>query len=323
MAQINLRTQTVIDEIFKGFNKFKEFFSMTVIAKTVQTIIALVLLYLAYRIVRKYILRFAEKKLTSQSTLLIRKVLKYIFQIVVIIYVLNLFGVKLHALLGAAGIVGIAVGFAAQTSVSNIISGFFILSDQSIKIGDFVTLKDITGRVHSIDLMSIKILTTNNQLIRVPNETVLQSNMQNNTFFPTRRMIFNIAISYDTDIEKAKKILEAVPVTCQTALTEPAPSVNVDSFGASGINLMLAVWFKKEDYWNTRNTMFINIKKAFDTAGIVIPFNQLDVQVKESMGLIERRTNTATHNVEKNTTLTAPKQKGLKERAKAVNNQKI
>ncbi|OJF76414.1 MAG: hypothetical protein BKP49_06870 [Treponema sp. CETP13] len=272
----------VAEEIFGSFDNLKQYFSLAFATRVLETIVALILFYIVYRIARKYVSKLAHKQLKPQTALIIDKVIKYAYEILVVIYVLNLFGIKLNALLGAAGIVGIAVGFAAQTSVSNIISGFFVLSDQSIKIGDYITIADVVGTVYSIDLMSIKVLTLDNQLIRIPNETVIQSNMQNNTYFPTRRMLFNVGVSYDTDLEEAKAALESVPASCPTVLDTPLPLVYFDGFGDSSIKMVLAVWFKREYYWETRNSVFMNIKTAFDAAGIEIPFNQLDINMKDT-----------------------------------------
>ena len=102
------------------------------------------------------------------------KILKYSFFVLAVIYVLGIFNIKITALLGAAGIAGVAIGFAAQTSFSNIISGFFILSEKSLKIGDYITIKDVSGTVDSIDMLSVKIKTPDNQMVRVPNETIIK-----------------------------------------------------------------------------------------------------------------------------------------------------
>jgi small-conductance mechanosensitive channel len=284
-----LDTNTIAQEIFGNFSNLNQYFTLTFATRVLQTLFALIIFYIIYRVARKYINKLAKKQLKPQTSLIVDKIIKYAYEILVVIYVLNLFGIKLDALLGAAGIVGIAVGFAAQTSVSNIISGIFVLSDQSIKIGDYITIGDVTGTVHSVDLMSIKILTPDNQLIRVPNETVIQSNMQNNTYFPTRRMTFNIGVSYDTDLDLAKKTLELVPTVCPTVLDDPAPLVYFDSYGDSSINMVLAVWFKREYYWDTRNTVFMNIKTAFDATGIEIPFNQIDVNMKGYLSAIDEK----------------------------------
>jgi len=284
-----LDTNNIAQEIFGNFSNLKQFFTLTFATRVLQTLFALAIFYIIYRVARKYINRLANKQLKPQTSLIVDKVIKYAYEILVVIYILNLFGIKLNALLGAAGIVGIAVGFAAQTSVSNIISGFFVLSDQSIKIGDYVTIGEVTGIVHSIDLMSIKILTLDNQLIRVPNETVIQSNMQNNTYFPTRRMTFNVGVAYDTDLELAKKTLELVPSICPTVLDDPKPLVYFDGYGDSSIKMVLAVWFKREYYWDTRNAVFMNIKTAFDATGIEIPFNQIDVNMKNSLSMVDEK----------------------------------
>lgn len=264
-----------IAELFQNFEGIKNFLTLPFLYKAIGACLTLILLYTFYRIIVKLIRRLSEKKLKPQTGLIADKIIKYAFRTFTALYVLHLFGVNLNALLGAAGIMGVAIGLAAQTSFSNIISGFFVLSERTIKIGDFITIQDVVGKVHSIDLLSVKVLTLDNQLIRVPNETIIKSNLKNTTYFPIRRLTIQVSISYDTDLEKAYKALLQVPEVCPVVLTEPAPVVYFDGFGASGIDMILGVWLKKDDYFETINEVYIAIKKIFDKEKIEIPFNQI------------------------------------------------
>ena len=116
--------------------------------------------------------------------------------------VLGELGVKLTALLGAAGIVGIAVGFASQTSVSNIISGLFLISEKPFAIGDVLKVGGTTGIIQSIDLLSIKIRTFDNLFVRIPNEKILSSEVTNITRFPIRRMDIVFQVDYGQDLAR-------------------------------------------------------------------------------------------------------------------------
>lgn len=177
------------------------------------------------------------------------------------------------------GIAGVALGFAAQTSVSNFISGLFVLGERTMKIGDYISVGGVSGTVDSIGLISIKIHNTENQLIRIPNSTIINTNFQNNNFYGERRMNFCVSVAYDTDMTKALETLRAVPELCPTVLKTPASVVWYDGFGESGINMTLAVWFAPDDLIQTKNDVFIAMKKAFDEAGIAIPFSRIDVSV--------------------------------------------
>ena len=106
--------------------------------------------------------------------------------------VLSIFDIDLTALLGAAGIAGLTIGVASKNSVGNIISGIFLISEKSFQVGDVVKIKDKTGIVYSIDLLSIKLRTFDNLYVRIPNENIINSDVTTVTRFPIRRMDINI-----------------------------------------------------------------------------------------------------------------------------------
>ncbi len=262
-------------DVSKNLEGLKSVFTLDFLFKAISFVAAIVLLYITYRVLLKLYRKVAKEKLKPQAALLVEKGIKYTFYVLIALYILDVFGVNLNALLGAAGIVGVAVGFAAQTSFSNIISGFFVLSENTIKIGDFVTIQDVIGTVHSIDLLSVKILTRDNQLIRVPNETIIKANLKNTTYYPIRRVTVRVSVAYETDLEKAYNTLLKVPGMCPLTIADPEPVAYFDGFGASGIDIVLGVWINKDDYIDARNQVYIAIKKVFDEEKIEIPFNQI------------------------------------------------
>ncbi len=235
-------------------------------------------IYLIYKIAVRAVKKVPVEKLSVHKSALILRGLQYIFYFLVIMYVLSLFGVSLSAIWGAAGVAGVAIAFAAQTSVSNIISGIFIVAEKTMKIGDLITVGNETGIVDTIGLLSVQIHTLDNQLIRIPNSTIINSNMVNTSYFPKRRMTIGVSVSYDTDMEQALEALEKVPAMCKTVLKDPSPAAWFDKFDESGINLTLAVWFNSTDFLKAKNEVFIGIKKVFDEAKIEIPYNKLDVK---------------------------------------------
>ena len=193
-------------------------------------------------------------------------------------YILSLFGIKLSAIWGAAGIAGIAIGFAAQTSVSNLISGLFVITEGSLKIGDTIIVDGITGVVDEINLISVRIHTFDNQMVRIPNSTIINTNLTNNSFHSKRRITLTVPVSYDTDLTKALEVLSKAPALCPTILNEPAPSVWFDGFGDRGINIVVAGWFDTKNTLKTKNDLYIAIKKVLDDAQIEIPYNKLYVK---------------------------------------------
>ena len=252
-----------------------------VIFKIIVSVIVLGMIFAVYKICMRAIKRIPKEKLSPQKAVGVLKFVQWVYYFLVVMYVLSLFGVKLSAIWGAAGVAGVALAFAAQTSVSNIISGIFIVAEKTMKPGDLITVGSETGIVDTIGLLSVQIHTLDNQLIRIPNSTIINSNMLNTSFFPRRRICITVYVSYDTDMEYALETLKKVPALCKTVLKDPAPAAWFDGFGDSGIKLVLAVWFNSADFLATKNAAYIGIKKVFDEAKIEIPYTKIDVNFPE------------------------------------------
>ena len=208
---------------------------------------------------------------------LVDKVLTYSIYTVAIILTLNALGVNIASLIAALGLFSVAVGFAAQTSISNLISGIFLLIDAPFQIGDAVDIGGTTGVVLSIDLLSTKLRTFDNIFIRIPNETVLKANIKNFAKFEIRRIEVIVGISYDDDIQKAKEVILNFIKESPLFLAEPDPMVMVQELADSSVNLRVWVWTKRIDYLKARDALVHGIKDELDKNGITIPFPQIVV----------------------------------------------
>jgi small-conductance mechanosensitive channel len=226
----------------------------------------------AVRIAGNMLSRITSKRFTQQSAMLISKVVIYSGNAIVIIMVLREFGFRLTTLLGAAGIAGVAIGFAAKTSLSNLISGIFLIWEKPFQVADVLDVNGTVGTVHSIDLLSVKLRTFDNKYVRIPNETLVQTSFTNITHFPIRRFDINIGVAYKEDVERVTKILLDIADTNPHCLDEPKPVAVFKGFGESSLDFMLGAWFEKLDFPNIRATIMADIKKRFDEEGIEIPF---------------------------------------------------
>ncbi|HPX47238.1 MAG TPA: mechanosensitive ion channel family protein, partial [Treponemataceae bacterium] len=191
-------------------------------------------------------------------------------------------GVDLSAVLGAAGILGVAAGFAAQTSVSNIISGFFVMTERAFRIGDLLKVDSVSGVVESISLLSIRLRTPDNQLIRIPNETIIKTNLVNMSHFDNRRFDLRVSVSYGTDLRAVRELLLDIAKNNEFALQEPAPILIFDTLAPSAIEIMLGVWGKKENFLALKNSMMIDVTERFRTENVTVPYPRLDVAMKTS-----------------------------------------
>lgn len=281
-AAVNAVEETFVKQTSTFINWIKSFLTWNNLFKVAGAVLILFIMWIIYRCILRAVKKIPSEKTTQHRQMIVIKFIKYCFYIIVIVYVLGLFGVKLSAIWGAAGIAGVAIGFAAQTSVSNLISGLFVLTEGALKVGDTIIVGDVTGIVDTISLLSVRVHTFDNQMVRIPNSTIINSNLTNNSYHKHRRMTLNVSISYSNDMTTALEALKKAPALCPTVLQDPAPAAWFDGFGDSGINMTVAAWFKPADFLQTKNDLYIAIKKVFDEAGIEIPYNQLDVKIKEN-----------------------------------------
>lgn len=215
---------------------------------------------------------YAKKKFSAQQAMIFKKLVLYFGFIIIAVSILNELGFKLSHLLGAAGIVGIAIGFASQTSVSNIISGLFLIGEKPFQVDDIITVGSTTGIVLSIDVLSVKLRTFDNKFIRIPNETLIKSELINISKFPIRRVDINLGVAYKEDISRVREVLLDIAQKNPLCLNEPAPILIFSGFGNSSIDLFFGVWAVKSDWLNLKNTIMEEIKARFDAEGIEIPF---------------------------------------------------
>jgi len=260
----------------------KEFFN----PERLSTLIRLALLFVVglplVFLIGKWLKASLSKKLSPQQGMIFSKLVIYSGIAVIAFSVLNEVGFKFSHLLGAAGILGIAIGFASQTSVSNIISGVFLMVEKSFEVGDVITVGSQTGTVMSIDMLSVKLRTFDNKFVRLPNESVIKSEVINITRFPIRRVDLEIGVAYKEDVRRVRKILLDVARKNPICLNEPEPLIIFSAFGSSSIELLFLVWAAKTDWLTLKNTIMEEIKARFDEEGIEIPFPHLSLYTGEA-----------------------------------------
>lgn len=238
--------------------------------RLVSALIVFVFGFLVIRIGTRMLMRAVGRGLRDQSRELIRKTISYIGTAILFVMVLNAAGVSVGALLGAAGVIGIAVGIASQAILSNIISGLFLVSERFIEIGDVVRFSTHVGIVQSIDLLSIKIKTFDNVLIRIPNQQIIENDFINITRYPIRRMDVTVTVRHDYSVERVIDALRSAAEGVSMVLEEPEPFIVVGEFVEDGLNVRLGVWFERQNYVSVRNGIFASIQHVFRERNITI-----------------------------------------------------
>lgn len=238
--------------------------------RLISAVVVFLVGFFLLRIGTRMLMKAVGKNLREQSSDLLRKMIVYTGATVLFVMVLNAAGVSVGALLGAAGVLGIAVGIASQASLSNIISGLFLVSERFFEIGDVVKIGDHTGSVQSIDLLSIKLRTFDNLLIRIPNQQLIEKDFLNVTRFAIRRMDINVTVSPQYDVERVLEALRSIADGVPQVLDEPEPLCIASEFGENGLNVRLGVWFERSNYVVVRNAVFARMQQVFKERGIPI-----------------------------------------------------
>lgn len=211
-------------------------------------------------------------RLDLQRALLVQRLVFYGIAGLFVVSALHQLGFELGVLLGAAGILSVAIGFASQTSASNLISGLFLIGEQPFAIGDIIQVGNTTGEVLGIDLLSVKLRTFDNRFVRLPNETLIKTEVVTLTRYDIRRADLLIGVNYREDLERVREVLMAVADSNLLCLDEPKPLFIFQGFGDSSMNIQFSVWAAQPDYLEMKNSVQMEIKRAFDDAGIEIPF---------------------------------------------------
>jgi small-conductance mechanosensitive channel len=212
--------------------------------------------------------------------LLVDKIYHYAVLVLGIVMALDQLGVNIAAALAGVGVVGIAVGFAAQDTLSNVISGIMIFADKPFKVGDWITTADVYGRVSEITLRTTRIRTNQNTWIIIPNRAIIDSVLENHSKRGGMRVDVPVGIAYKEDIDQARAVLLEAMKDIPDQSSHLEPDVAVVSLGNSSVDLEVRVWI--EDPGQLRPTQAAVVeasKKALDAAGIEIPFPHLQLFV--------------------------------------------
>ncbi|HEV2523820.1 MAG TPA: mechanosensitive ion channel family protein [Gammaproteobacteria bacterium] len=226
-----------------------------------------------------YICRFVGKvsarHFSAHHSQLLRRITFYIGLVLSFVFPLRASGVNVTGLLEAAGIaagiVTAAVAFASQTSISNFLSGMFLIVEKPFEVGDFVRINETLGEVLSIDLLSVKIRTKDNIFVRIPNESLLKSQFENVTRFPIRRCDIKLYMGFNEDLQKLKKILLEVAKQNSLCLVSPAPELSFLEFGEAALKLQFSVWGKQTSFNSLQTSIQTDIQTAFNKYDIRLP----------------------------------------------------
>jgi small-conductance mechanosensitive channel len=195
--------------------------------------------------------------------------------------------IDMTAWLASAGIIGIAVGFAAKDTLANLFSGVFIMADTPYKIGDYIVLDDGTGlrgKVTSIGIRSTRLLTRDDVEVTIPNAIMGNSKVVNETGgpYPKYRIRASVGVAYGTEIDEVKTILLKIAENTGEVCDDPEARVRFRTFGASSLDFELLCWVDNSEMrGRVLDTLNTRIYKEFLRQGVEIPYSKQDLYIKE------------------------------------------
>ncbi len=210
----------------------------------------------------------------------LKSVIKIILYVLLAVIILSIIHVPMDSIVAIIVSSSMAVALALKDSLANVAGGFIISFAKPIKAGDIVEIEGSKGKVESVGMLYTKIVTKDNVSVYIPNGKVSSDKIINYTDKEKRRVDIEFCISYDDDIDLAKKTLNSTALSIEEVLKEPAPEVDVTAQADSSIELTLRVWVDTDNYWKVYYTLIENVKKEFDKKGISIPYPQIDLHMK-------------------------------------------
>lgn len=190
------------------------------------------------------------------------------------VYALNALNIAVGPVLGALGVGGLALAFALQDIIENLIAGIMLQTRRPFRIGDQVVVGGYEGQIEDISLRATILRTYDGRRVFVPSADVLKNAIENNTAFDRRRTTLLVGVAYDTDLEMARSTIIEALTGMETVLATPQPEAFVETFGESSIDFAVRFWHRPRilELWEARHDAAVAIKQAFDAASIDIPF---------------------------------------------------
>lgn len=237
-------------------------------------------------IILKLVLRLAKKAMNKNNVEPIIHnyiviCIKAIIMVILIISILSIIGIPTTSLIAVISAAGVAIALALQDSLSNLAGGLLIIINKPFSKGDLIEAQNVIGVVEEIHLMNCKLHTVQNKDIVIPNGILFNGTIVNCSSSGFRRIDISVGVSYDSDLNKVKEVLQKIAVDEPKIMKSPKPSIGVADLADSAIMIDFNVWCETSDYWDVFYGAREAIINEFRKAEIEIPYSQLEVKIKE------------------------------------------
>lgn len=272
------QTFSVLGEFFGNIGKS----FMAMLPKIIFAVIVLIIGIIITKLVLFGLTKGLSKtKLDLTVTKFTGQVAKIVLYLVLITIVLSMLGIPSTSIVTVIGTAGVAIGLALKDSLSNVAGGFLLMINKPFKIGDYIMTNGVEGTVSQISILYTRLDSITNQAIFIPNGMAVNATIVNNNGNENRRLEMLFSISYENDFEKAKRVIERELDNHNNILHEIPNLVVMKEHAASSIVILVRAWCKSAEYWDVYFDLNEKVRAAFIENKIEIPYNQLDLHVKE------------------------------------------
>lgn len=272
------KTSMAMEMLRKFIDNYAVPFVITLLVACICYAVGRKLIKWCMKLVEKSFVR-AEMEVSAARFLC--SVIRAVLHVLLIFVVAGILGVGTSSIVAIVGSCGLAVGLALQGSLSNFAGGVLLLLLKPFVVEDYIIVDGCEGKVLSIDIIYTRLLTKDNCCIVIPNGTLANSNITNVTANARRRLDLEISIAYEEDVKRVRHILLSVIEGQEMIIKEEPAQIFVSGFAASAITMEIRVWVATEDYQEARWRLLEAVKEAFDRDGVVIPYDQLDINMKQ------------------------------------------
>lgn len=284
----NTETVEEIEAISEEIDRFQQYideYLPGVVAFGLRVLMALLVFFVGSRLIkllRRIVRRSMERAGADTGVIqFVDSLLKAGLYFVLVMLIASGFGVDTTSVVALVGSAGLAVGLALQGSLANFAGGVLVLVEKPFKVGDFIIQGELEGTVSEIRMIYTYLLTPDNRKIVIPNGTLADNSLINVTAVEKRRLDIDVGISYTADLAKARDVCMALMEREERIIKEEEHIVVVSELADSAVILKVRFWVRPEDYWSVKWDMTEAVKLGFDENGIEIPFNQVDVHIRQ------------------------------------------
>lgn len=264
-------------------NKFDEMLKW-ITTNGIKMLLALIVLFILFKVVnvisRRIKKNMVKRKCDPTFTVIIVNIFRKGIKILLFISYLAFVGIDTASIGAVIASCGVGIGLALQGSLSNLAGGIIIVIVRPFKLGDYIEAQGEGGTVEDIRIFFTYIVTPDNRTVMIPNGILANGVIRNNSMKDRRRVDFNFTVAYNSNLKLVKETLLNLVSSDDRVLKEPAPFAQISKYGESSITFTVRAWVKSADYWPLYFSIMELVKVEFDRVGIVIPFNQLDVNIR-------------------------------------------